>query len=58
MQYGLSLPNFGEFFSPRRLAELAREAEDAGWDGFFLWDHASPGPRRWWILGLCLQLLR
>lgn len=44
MRYGLSLPNFGEFFSPRRLAELARDAEDAGWDGFFLWDHVLAWP--------------
>jgi alkanesulfonate monooxygenase SsuD/methylene tetrahydromethanopterin reductase-like flavin-dependent oxidoreductase (luciferase family) len=44
VQYGLSVPNFGEFFSPRRLAELAREAEDAGWDGFFLWDHVLAWP--------------
>ncbi|GAC1357049.1 MAG: hypothetical protein NVSMB38_39060 [Ktedonobacteraceae bacterium] len=32
------------------LAELAHEAEEAGWDGFFVWDHinyklaGSPGP--------------
>jgi alkanesulfonate monooxygenase SsuD/methylene tetrahydromethanopterin reductase-like flavin-dependent oxidoreductase (luciferase family) len=39
MQYGLYLPNFGEEFDPRALAGLAKEAEDAGWDGFFLWDH-------------------
>jgi len=39
MKYGLYLPNFGEDFHPRALAELAREAEEAGWDGFFLWDH-------------------
>jgi alkanesulfonate monooxygenase SsuD/methylene tetrahydromethanopterin reductase-like flavin-dependent oxidoreductase (luciferase family) len=44
VQYGLSLPNFGEFFSPRRLADLAREAEAAGWDGFFLWDHVLAWP--------------
>jgi hypothetical protein len=31
----------------RAIAELAREAEEADWDGFFLWDHLlafSPGP--------------
>ena len=58
MQYGLSLPNFGEFFSPRRLADLAREAEAAGWDGFFLWDHVLAWPMpmvdpwvalTWWL---------
>ncbi|MBE0698069.1 MAG: LLM class flavin-dependent oxidoreductase [Anaerolineaceae bacterium] len=39
MQYGMSLPNFNDFGSPRVLAQLARDAEDAGWDGFFIWDH-------------------
>ncbi|MFQ5919207.1 MAG: LLM class flavin-dependent oxidoreductase [Thermoplasmata archaeon] len=39
MQYGLSLPNFGQFFDPRVVADLAAQAEDAGWHGFFLWDH-------------------
>jgi len=41
MKYGMSLPNFGACFDPRTLAEMAREAEAAGWDGFFLWDHVQ-----------------
>ncbi len=39
MQYGISIPNFGIYSNPRRLAELAHEAEESGWDGFFVWDH-------------------
>jgi alkanesulfonate monooxygenase SsuD/methylene tetrahydromethanopterin reductase-like flavin-dependent oxidoreductase (luciferase family) len=39
MRYGLYLPNFGAFGDARLLADLARDAEQAGWDGFFLWDH-------------------
>lgn len=39
MNYGLYLPNFGDEISAFALAELAAEAEGAGWDGFFLWDH-------------------
>jgi len=39
LKYGVTLPNFGPYFDARRLAALAREAEEAGWDGFFLWDH-------------------
>lgn len=39
MKYGLHLPNFGAFGDARLLVSLARDAEDAGWDGFFLWDH-------------------
>lgn len=39
MQYGLYLPNFGVFGDVAKLADLAQEAEQVGWDGFFLWDH-------------------
>jgi alkanesulfonate monooxygenase SsuD/methylene tetrahydromethanopterin reductase-like flavin-dependent oxidoreductase (luciferase family) len=35
----LYLPPFGELSDPRLLADLASEAEAAGWDGIFLWDH-------------------
>ncbi|TME39620.1 MAG: LLM class flavin-dependent oxidoreductase [Chloroflexi bacterium] len=41
MRYGLTVPNFGDCFDPRLLAEMAHEAEDAGWDGFFIWDHVQ-----------------
>ena len=47
MRYGVSVPNFGVGVDARAIAELAREAEEAGWDGFVLWDHLlafSPGP--------------
>jgi alkanesulfonate monooxygenase SsuD/methylene tetrahydromethanopterin reductase-like flavin-dependent oxidoreductase (luciferase family) len=37
--YGINLPPFAEFGEARALADLAREAEEAGWDGFFIWDH-------------------
>lgn len=46
MQFGVSIPNFGSDYSARTLAEYAQDAERAGWDGFFLWDHVlafSPG---------------
>lgn len=43
MKYGLYLPNFGYEHSARGLADLAREAEESGWDGFFLWDHVLAG---------------
>lgn len=39
MRFGLFLPPFGPFAAPRRVAGLARTAEDSGWDGLFLWDH-------------------
>jgi alkanesulfonate monooxygenase SsuD/methylene tetrahydromethanopterin reductase-like flavin-dependent oxidoreductase (luciferase family) len=43
MRYALYLPNFGAEHSARGLADLAGEAEAAGWDGFFLWDHVNAG---------------
>ena len=39
MQFAINLPIFGEFADPGLLSELAREAEDSGWDGCFIWDH-------------------
>jgi alkanesulfonate monooxygenase SsuD/methylene tetrahydromethanopterin reductase-like flavin-dependent oxidoreductase (luciferase family) len=39
MRFGICVPNLGEFTNPRQVADLARRAEDTGWDGFFVWDH-------------------
>jgi alkanesulfonate monooxygenase SsuD/methylene tetrahydromethanopterin reductase-like flavin-dependent oxidoreductase (luciferase family) len=39
MRFGVHLANFGTVWDPALLAELAAQAESAGWDGFFLWDH-------------------
>lgn len=44
MRYALNVPNFGAYADVRALAALARAAEDAGWDGFFLWDHIHTEP--------------
>jgi alkanesulfonate monooxygenase SsuD/methylene tetrahydromethanopterin reductase-like flavin-dependent oxidoreductase (luciferase family) len=41
MRYGVYVPNFGPYGDARILANLAYEAEEAGWDGFFLWDQVS-----------------
>ena len=41
MRFCISIPNFGEYADVRRLAELAKEAEENGWDGCFLWDHIN-----------------
>ncbi len=45
MKHGIFLPQFAELADPRRVADLAATAEQAGWDGFYLWDHmlAEPG---------------
>lgn len=39
MRFAINTPNFGQFSDPKLLAQLAHEAEDSGWDGFFIWDH-------------------
>ena len=39
MKYGINIPNFGWFGDIHTLLEIAIESEEAGWDGFFLWDH-------------------
>ena len=41
MHFAIDFPHFGPFSNPHLVAELAREAEDIGWDGFFLWDHVN-----------------
>jgi alkanesulfonate monooxygenase SsuD/methylene tetrahydromethanopterin reductase-like flavin-dependent oxidoreductase (luciferase family) len=39
MRVGLYVPLFDPLADPSTVARLAGEAEEAGWDGFFLWDH-------------------
>src|SRR5438132_8631214 len=44
MHFAINTPNFDLYSDVRLLAELAHEAEEAGWDGFFIWDHIGAGP--------------
>lgn len=39
MQFGIDLVIADDFADPALTAHLARTAEDAGWDGLFVWDH-------------------
>jgi len=41
LKTAIYLPNHGPFGNARTIANLARDAESAGWDGFFLWDHIA-----------------
>lgn len=41
MRFAIDIPNFGDFADPRVVADLARRAEQAGWDGLFVWDHVT-----------------
>ncbi|WUI01361.1 LLM class flavin-dependent oxidoreductase [Spirillospora sp. NBC_00431] len=41
MRFSVSVPNFGDFADPRMFVEVAVAAEQAGWDGVFVWDHLT-----------------
>lgn len=41
MRIGLNMPNFAEFADPATAVSIAREAERAGWEGVFVWDHIN-----------------
>jgi len=41
VRYSVYVPNFAEYGDPRVLLDLARRAENAGWDGLFIWDHLT-----------------
>ncbi|MFG3259099.1 LLM class flavin-dependent oxidoreductase [Streptomyces sp. NPDC048172] len=41
MRFSINIPNFGDFADVRTVATVARAAEQAGWDGLFLWDHVT-----------------
>jgi len=39
MKYAIDIPNFGDFADPRLTQQVARDAEEAGWDAVWVWDH-------------------
>ena len=41
MRYGVTICNHGDFAHPGLLRDLGVAAEEAGWDGVFLWDHVA-----------------
>ncbi len=41
MRFGISLPIHGHFSDPPLHMHLAIAAEQAGWDGYFVWDHIA-----------------
>jgi alkanesulfonate monooxygenase SsuD/methylene tetrahydromethanopterin reductase-like flavin-dependent oxidoreductase (luciferase family) len=43
MKYGVYISNYALQGNPIKFLELAVAAEDAKWDGFFMWDHNYPG---------------
>jgi alkanesulfonate monooxygenase SsuD/methylene tetrahydromethanopterin reductase-like flavin-dependent oxidoreductase (luciferase family) len=41
LKYAVYLPTFTPYADARLIASLAQEAEEAGWDGFFVWDDVA-----------------
>lgn len=39
MKYGIEVVPFGDFSDPRAIVHLAELAEEAGWEGLWIWDH-------------------
>jgi alkanesulfonate monooxygenase SsuD/methylene tetrahydromethanopterin reductase-like flavin-dependent oxidoreductase (luciferase family) len=63
MHFGLSFPLAGQLSDIAAAADLAKEAEDAGWEGFFVWDHlkiaeAQPLADPWLALALIARATR
>src|SRR5215218_2820130 len=55
MRYGIVTANLGEYADPRVVVRVAQVAEEAGWEGFFVWDHlgfvwGSPSSDPWVVL--------
>jgi alkanesulfonate monooxygenase SsuD/methylene tetrahydromethanopterin reductase-like flavin-dependent oxidoreductase (luciferase family) len=44
MRYAIDIPNFGDYADPRLVVDVARDAEKAGWDGIWVWDHIMRDP--------------
>jgi alkanesulfonate monooxygenase SsuD/methylene tetrahydromethanopterin reductase-like flavin-dependent oxidoreductase (luciferase family) len=44
MHCGITLPPFLEWSDPHVVVDIAVDAEGAGWDGVFLWDHVTWNP--------------
>lgn len=45
------MPPFGDLSDPGAVADLAADAERAGWDGVFVWDHLMRDPDETEVIG-------
>jgi alkanesulfonate monooxygenase SsuD/methylene tetrahydromethanopterin reductase-like flavin-dependent oxidoreductase (luciferase family) len=58
LRFGLSVINMGDLADARRMADLARVAEAAGWDALLVWDHLgfvwdTPAGDPWTLVTAC-----
>jgi Luciferase-like monooxygenase len=45
VRFSINVPNFGDFADAAAVARVAAEAEAAGWDAVFVWDHVVHNKR-------------
>jgi alkanesulfonate monooxygenase SsuD/methylene tetrahydromethanopterin reductase-like flavin-dependent oxidoreductase (luciferase family) len=55
MHYGIEVVTLGDYADPKNVLRLALAAEEAGWEGLFVWDHlgfawGAPSGDPWVIL--------
>jgi probable F420-dependent oxidoreductase len=60
MRYGIEVVTLGDYADPRPVVDLAVAAEEAGWDGLFVWDHLGfawgvPSADPWVVLAAVAQ---
>jgi Luciferase-like monooxygenase len=41
VRHGIEITNLGDYADSRVAARLAQAAEEAGWEGLFVWDHLA-----------------
>src|SRR3990172_9488132 len=63
MHYAIEVVTLGDYADPRRVVQFAQAAEDAGWEGLFVWDHlgfvwGAPAGDPWVILSAVAQATR
>jgi len=46
MRFSINIPNFGDFADAHTVVRVAKTAEEAGWDGLFVWDHVVHSKQR------------
>src|SRR5947209_2397219 len=56
LRIAVGLPTVGEFGDPRILVDLAVAAEEAGWDGVYLWDHVLYHDPTWPVANTTVAL--
>jgi alkanesulfonate monooxygenase SsuD/methylene tetrahydromethanopterin reductase-like flavin-dependent oxidoreductase (luciferase family) len=52
MKFGLNVSNLGSYWDVRNIVAIAKDAEQAGWDGVFVWDQMV-GQQAWGNPPMC-----